>query len=183
MRGEHGMLLCVVLLLCSLLYDIGRHVLVNQDVPPFLLEDHPAMQIAVDDVQGASKIYQFKRMPSVRGVMNLTDCAGPMNVIPMETIQDPVKSGERFSCAPDDAGNQTFYRDWMPAPQRIALGIPLHPDRMSVADWDALPGVGVALAARIVADRQKNGDFGRYQTLKRISGVGNGRLARWERFF
>jgi competence protein ComEA len=71
----------------------------------------------------------------------------------------------------------------MPARQRLALGIPLHPDRMSHADWVALPGIGVQLATRIEADRQKYGDFGRFEALERVKGIGPGKLRALRQYF
>ena len=62
--------------------------------------------------------------------------------------------------------------DWMPAAQRIALGIPLHPDRMQPTDWKVLPGIGEKLAWKIENDRQINGDFGSLNALTRVPGIG-----------
>jgi competence protein ComEA len=71
----------------------------------------------------------------------------------------------------------------MPASQRMALGIPLHPDRMSGEDWEALAGIGPRMALAIEEDRQRNGDFGSLARLQRVKGVGPKRLAGWEQFF
>jgi competence protein ComEA len=48
---------------------------------------------------------------------------------------------------------------------------------MSRSDWVALPGIGKKLAENIHIDRQKNGDFGSLDALKRVKGVGPGRIA------
>jgi competence protein ComEA len=74
-------------------------------------------------------------------------------------------------------------RDWMPSGQRIALGVPLHPDHMSAADWQILPGVGTRLAERIEQDRQENGDFNSLEAVARVSGIGPRRLETWREFF
>jgi competence protein ComEA len=50
-------------------------------------------------------------------------------------------------------------------------------DRASAAELDRLPGVGMGLARRIVADRQKHGPFGGLPGLDRVPGVGPGLLA------
>lgn len=42
----------------------------------------------------------------------------------------------------------------------------------SVADLDALPGIGEATAKKIVADREKNGPFAAPEDLMRVSGIG-----------
>jgi competence protein ComEA len=71
----------------------------------------------------------------------------------------------------------------MPAGQRLALGVPLHPDRMGLGDWEVLPGIGPALARRIELDRQENGEFGSLERLERVRGIGPKRIQAWSEFF
>jgi competence protein ComEA len=71
----------------------------------------------------------------------------------------------------------------MPARQRLALGIPLHPDRMSRDDWQTLPGIGEKLAAQIEIDRQNYGDFGSFDALDRVKGIGPAKLKALRPFF
>ncbi len=49
---------------------------------------------------------------------------------------------------------------------------PLDLDLAGAEDLDRLPGIGPALAARIVADREANGPFGSLEQLQRVKGVG-----------
>ncbi len=51
-------------------------------------------------------------------------------------------------------------------------------DRASVLELRRIPGVGPALAARIVADRETNGAFGSLAGLDRVPGVGDVTLKR-----
>lgn len=51
-------------------------------------------------------------------------------------------------------------------------------NRASAAELEALPGIGPALAQRIVADREVNGPFRRPQDLSRVTGIGEKTLAR-----
>ncbi len=74
-------------------------------------------------------------------------------------------------------------RGWMKASQRMVLRIPLQLETMTADDWLALPGIGPKLAARIEADRQKNGVCSSFRELKRVSGIGPKRLEAWEKFF
>lgn len=60
-----------------------------------------------------------------------------------------------------------------------ARGIPptpdpviVNPDLASAEELDALPGVGPALAARIVANRDSLGPFGSLGALQRVRGIG-----------
>ena len=45
-------------------------------------------------------------------------------------------------------------------------------DRASLAELDELPGIGPALAARIVADRELHGPFGSLDALQEVKGIG-----------
>lgn len=54
----------------------------------------------------------------------------------------------------------------------------LDPDRATVADWERLPGIGPALAARIVADRDARGAFGSPEGILRVRGIGPRTLER-----
>lgn len=55
---------------------------------------------------------------------------------------------------------------------RRPLAPPVDIDRATTEQLDALPGIGPALAARIVADRQQHGPFGSLDALDGVSGIG-----------
>jgi competence ComEA-like helix-hairpin-helix protein len=65
----------------------------------------------------------------------------------------------------------------------LALARPLGPeeridaDRATAAELARLPRIGLALAKRIVADREARGPFGSPEGLDRVPGVGSGLLA------
>jgi competence protein ComEA len=54
----------------------------------------------------------------------------------------------------------------------LAAGAKVDVDRATAEELDALPGVGPALAARIVEDRRANGSFGSIEALDAVSGIG-----------
>jgi competence ComEA-like helix-hairpin-helix protein len=73
-------------------------------------------------------------------------------------------------------------------PSRSGKAAPLRPaalevDRATAADFERLPGIGPALAARIVADRERNGAFGTPEGLDRVPGIGPKILDRIRPFF
>jgi DNA uptake protein ComE-like DNA-binding protein len=55
---------------------------------------------------------------------------------------------------------------------------PVDLDRADSATLDLLPGIGPALASRIVADRDANGAFGSLEALQRVKGIGPALTAR-----
>lgn len=63
-----------------------------------------------------------------------------------------------------------------PTPRPGAIRLDL--DRATAAELDGLPGIGPALAARIVADRSARGPFGSLAGLQRVRGVGPALAAR-----
>lgn len=68
-----------------------------------------------------------------------------------------------------------------PSERAAPLGS-LEVDRATAADWERLPGIGPALAARIVADRAAHGPFLRPEGLLRVRGIGPKTLDRLRPF-
>jgi competence protein ComEA len=60
----------------------------------------------------------------------------------------------------------------------LAQGETIDVDRADQMELRRLPGVGPALAARIVADREERGPFGGPEGLDRVPGIGSALLAR-----
>ncbi|NLG83055.1 MAG: helix-hairpin-helix domain-containing protein, partial [Firmicutes bacterium] len=54
---------------------------------------------------------------------------------------------------------------------------PLNVNRASASEFEAVPGIGPALAARIVAYRQANGPFTSLEDLLNVEGIGQKTLA------
>ena len=60
----------------------------------------------------------------------------------------------------------------VPTARREAPVGRIDPNRASVAELVRLPGIGPALAGRIVADRSLRGPFGSAEALRRVHGIG-----------
>lgn len=91
----------------------------------------------------------------------------PVGVAPGELIQVGTKG--------DPAAQVALVQELM-AP--LGAGERIDVERASVAQLRRLPGVGPALAARIVADRESRGPFGGLAGLDRVAGVGPATLGR-----
>ena len=65
----------------------------------------------------------------------------------------------------------------MRGPQLITLGLALDLNSATAADLDALPGIGPALAQRIIDYRQSHGPFKNIDDLEQVSGIGPKKLA------
>jgi competence protein ComEA len=62
--------------------------------------------------------------------------------------------------------------------ERLALGLPLDPNRAAAAELARVPGFSPRLAEALVADRAARGPFASVEDLVRVRGIGPGRLAR-----
>ena len=79
-------------------------------------------------------------------------------------------SGQRRETKAERGVSQT-----LPPTPRPTYAVPVGPidaDAATAAELEALPRVGPALAARIVADRDRLGPFGSLEALGRVRGVG-----------
>ena len=60
----------------------------------------------------------------------------------------------------------------MSGAQLVTLGLPIDLNRASAEDLDAIPGLGPALAQRIVDYRKAHGPFKQVEDLREVSGIG-----------
>lgn len=160
-----------------------RETSVKEDLPFFLSPEANYLHVHLSGPDFSSGVYQLNDGSSILDVRNLTGLAAGDLTTSAEESAAPAVNGAQYLVSKKGQKFEIVQRGWMSAGQRMALGIPLHPDRMSGSDWLALPGVGVKLAERIRIDRQKNGDFGRFDALQRVKGIGPSKIARWEDFF
>lgn len=160
---------------------LGRGVLQPQDPPTFFVSSPAGMRILLGDGFPSPGVHQFSDGLTISGVIELTTRAATVSApLAGANGDEPLVDGMALAIAATDGSVE---QGWMPARQRLALGIPLHPDRMSRADWVALPGIGEKLAVQIEVDRQNYGDFGRFEALERVKGIGPAKLKALRPFF
>lgn len=112
--------------------------------------------------------------------------------IPLQTISAlepagsgaiPLGNGEALHVRIRSNGTAFVTREVMPAAERLVMGIPLDIDSMSETDLDKVPGIGPALAKRIVLYRQNNGGHMTSRDLLSVEGVGEKKYAALRKFF
>ncbi|MDD2899991.1 MAG: helix-hairpin-helix domain-containing protein [Desulfuromonadaceae bacterium] len=84
----------------------------------------------------------------------------------------PLQNGAAVQLSAQPDGSQVITIGEMTASERLVLNIPLDISVMSEADFDRLPGIGPALARRIIEYRQNNGGILRVEDLLKVDGIG-----------
>ncbi|PNU21558.1 hypothetical protein C2E25_01465 [Geothermobacter hydrogeniphilus] len=160
-----------LLLLVLIATSFYRGPLLHWGTPSFVF-DHNKLLISLGKGFCSPGIHQFSDASDVLSVISMTVSSENRARLVRELRRWPIRSGECLEFTGNQAQNQVLVRHWMPAAQRVVLGIPLHPDRMTESDWCFLSGVGPGLARRIVQNRQKYGDFRNFNGLQRVPGIG-----------
>lgn len=181
-RYRAGTTLLIVVLLAGLGVEWSRPLLRHREAPPAPAVSAPYVLLLGPGFP-RSGVYQFSDARSPRSVIEMTGLEVSPEMRRDPCLDIPLVTGSALDVVVKDKKIQDVMVYWMPAGQRLALGVPLDPDRMGRKDWERLPGIGPTLARRIVMDRQQNGDFGSLQGLRRVRGVGKKRIAAWKEFF
>lgn len=86
-----------------------------------------------------------------------------------------VESGDRVELGPSGCRR---IPGGMRAPSRLLRGLAVDINRASAAELQLLDGIGPALSAAIIADREANGRFTSVDDLQRVRGVGPATIER-----
>ena len=95
----------------------------------------------------------------------------------------PLRNGEALQLLVRSSGRALVTRGTIPAAERLVMGIPLDITAISEEDLDRVPGIGPALARRIVLYRQKNGGSMTVQDLLLVEGIGEKKFKALRKFF
>ncbi len=160
-RTQQGVIL--ILGLALLLWLAWRtHVLFVPGSPPPVTM-HPAF-VEVTGQVAQPGMYSFPKAPTLGEVWMKAGAKG--------TPPEPDKkiiSGSRVEIAAD--GSYRLTR--LAGAQLLVLGLPLDLNRATAQDLDAIPGIGPALAQRIVDYRQAHGPFRKIEELEeKVLGFG-----------
>jgi competence protein ComEA len=175
-------LFLLVMLTASLL-PWGRESLHKEVLPAFFVAPPVRNLLLLDGDFPNPGLHQYSDGEAFSAVIKVANADGAeIHLDNVEPSQHPV-SGQTLVARREEEKNIAVTVRWMAARQRLALGMALHPDRMTLSDWPALPGIGPKLALAIEKDRQENGDFGSLEGLERVRGIGPKRIEAWRQYF
>ena len=161
--------------------------------PPIVIGDPPGPDEIVVAVEGAVASPGLVRLPgdarhgdaiaAAGGLTSAADLAAinparrlhdeDLLVVPLRDAEPPVNDAPRPSPAGD--GNVgpggAIEQTTVPTPRAAFADPPIDINTASAAELDGLPGIGPALAERIVALRSEQGPFRSVDELERIEGI------------
>lgn len=164
-RAQMGVILflgAVLLLLWGWRENFGR-----PPAPPPALSFAPVFVEAAGAVDNPG-VFEFTARPSLPQVWRLA--RGPE---PVPDKEEKLPSGCRLEISADGS----YQVGLMAGAKLLTLGLALDLNKATALDLDALPGIGPALAKRIIDYRQRYGPFKKIDDLEQVSGIGPKKLA------
>jgi len=128
-------------------------------------------------------IYPIGANVMADSVIKLAMAPGRLNSVDISSFAAmPVINGDLLKVEVKN-GVVNVTKDLMPVSERLLMKIPLDISKMSEADFQLLPGIGVAIAHRIVEYRQNNGGKLRVEELANIEGIGDKKFKMLSNYF
>jgi competence protein ComEA len=165
------MIVCAALLLLSLAMKNRK----SQDIPVhtvFRALSSGRVSVKVSGDVHHPGIYEVPANSLATGVINLAEPLRPLEQRMIGPAARPLLNGSAVKLVVQPDGSPLLKVDQMTVPERLVLRIPLDIATMSEADFDRLPGIGPALAKRIIEYRQNNGGILHVDDLTAIEGIG-----------
>lgn len=101
-----------------------------------------------------------------------------------QLLSAPVQTGNTLHLFCKGPDNRAIIQSGtMKSSQLLTLGLPLDLNQVTEADLELLPGIGPALARRIIEFRQKNGYFESVNELLQVEGIGEKKFKQLSRYF
>ncbi len=135
--------------------------------PPTGNLDHP-VYVEVAGAAARPGVYEFPASPSLSQVLAQAGAAARP-----EAADPKLSSGSKVEVS----GDGRYRLGRMDGSKLLTLGLALDLNRATPGDLEALPGIGPALAQRIIDYRQAHGPFKKIDDLEQVSGIGPKKLA------
>lgn len=185
---HHRCVLCIVALALALLLMIkSRGIFRSEDTPAlFLPEGTPPpgkVTIRIDGNIANPGIYQYRPADDTKTVIKMTVADQGARGEEESFLNHGINSGDVVWVARKKGNLLEIEKKSMSTSEKMTLGIPLNPNSMTVEDWVKLPGIGPAIAERIIEDRQNNGDIVSLEELDRVPGIGKAKIRQVKKFF
>jgi len=121
-------------------------------------------------------IYETSANSMAISVIKLAEPLQPLQQLRGDTSVTVSQVGGAVNIFAGSDGTSHMTVDTMTVSERMVLGIPLDLAVMNEADFDRLPGIGPALARRIIEYRQQNGGIYAVSDLEGVEGIGKKKL-------
>ena len=176
---------CLLVLLLVPIYLTGRSVSPHGEGgrPAFFHSGSDTVRIRISGSVSNPGVYDVPVGTTAAGAIKLTVVGWADATGTATTGSHVLHGGEVLFVPGGHAPRPGIMISNMLVREKMLLGIRLNPNTMNQDDWEALPGIGPALARRILEYRQNYGDYGSIDELKFIPGVGEGTMLRLYRFF
>ncbi|BCO11512.1 ComEA-related protein [Citrifermentans bremense] len=174
---------CIALLLSLTLYAKGRFPAPKGEEAAFLRDRGGTVAVRLSGDFPQAGVYRFPDGTSIATAIKMT-VADPeaLGVLPASSSM-VLQNGDVLTLGLPEREKAVISITKMGVRERMLLGVPLDPDRMSAKEWALLPGIGPVLSERIVTERHENGAFGSLEGVSRVPGIGPAKLEAIRRYF
>ena len=178
-RQVDGLIVCVLLTVAVCLFSFFSARTAPQNAP-----------IAHGDPRDGPVVVSLSGDLSRRGIYYLPENSTLLNLLTLAGIEHRDRFDKNILGLGLIAGqtvtlgaNGSLALGQMDAAERLALDLPIDLNRATLDELMLIPGIGEATAARIVQFRNTPGLFKKVADLKKVPGIKEKKLKRWERYF
>ena len=171
---------CLLLALAFLIFLLLYSRMDHPPSPPVSTERFHEVVVEVSGTVSHPGIYLFRTRPSLKEVLEKAGGIGGMDPVPQPLSSGEVEAGTRIVVVKENPGEIKVKSGRMEAQKLLVFSIPLDLNRASIEDLSLVPGIGDALAAEIIALREKKGPFRSVQELIEVRGMGH---KKWKKVY
>lgn len=184
METHRRLVLWLLMLLATIAFFIKGRATPDEEVSAaFVHLDPRQINVRIEGNVVNPGIYEYPAGSDLATVMKMTVAGWMPGRSAGKYFNGVMHSGDVVELNEKDGQPIVIKVKKMSVREMMVLGIPLDPNRMNMEDWECLPGIGPALASRIVKDRQINGDFASVSELERVSGIGEKKIKQLGKYF